>query len=244
MKASLKIVLVGITTTVILSQAHAMRWYSPSTGRWFSRDPIQDIAYPSRFAAWPQARLIPQSREPNLYSFVRNSAVNYIDPLGLDTSTEPGVPHVSNHRDDNYLIFHIRCPKCRSVSNVTVDYHDSTMRDEMYNWYKTEGGGQGNPDPIFGSMSESQYIQDVTSGLQSFGGSAGFGGIQDPGHPNCLGDPVEVRAYMRTRVVAPLFGPWRWEHGTPDPSSMVAIYQENTVIHYTCNDCGGRGSSR
>jgi hypothetical protein len=40
MKANAKIVLAGLITTLALTQVQAMRWYSPSTGRWFSRDPL------------------------------------------------------------------------------------------------------------------------------------------------------------------------------------------------------------
>jgi len=39
MKSSLKI-LVALPFIFVVTQAHAMRWYSPSTGSWFSRDPI------------------------------------------------------------------------------------------------------------------------------------------------------------------------------------------------------------
>ena len=46
---------------------YGYRYYSPSLGRWISRDPIDE-----------QGGL-------NLYGFVNNDPVNYIDPLGKET---------------------------------------------------------------------------------------------------------------------------------------------------------------
>jgi hypothetical protein len=65
MKVNLRIILFGLIITLAITQAHAMRWYSASTGRWFSRDPIEEEG------------------GPNLYGFVANDPVNTIDELGL-----------------------------------------------------------------------------------------------------------------------------------------------------------------
>jgi hypothetical protein len=51
----------------VVSHAHAMRWYSPNTGRWLSRDPIGE------------------NGGPNLYGMVGNNPINYFDPFGLET---------------------------------------------------------------------------------------------------------------------------------------------------------------
>jgi hypothetical protein len=64
MKVNLKIVLAGIATAFTLTQAHAMRWYSPNTAHWLSRDPIGE-----RGGA-------------NLYGFVANDPVGKFDVLG------------------------------------------------------------------------------------------------------------------------------------------------------------------
>jgi hypothetical protein len=48
-----------------VGQAHAMRWYSPNTGRWVSRDPIEE------------------NGGLNLYGMVGNNPVSRIDSLGL-----------------------------------------------------------------------------------------------------------------------------------------------------------------
>jgi hypothetical protein len=77
-----------------------MRWYSPSTGRWFSRDPIGEPGFQVLQAAnasprvgspvpLPPGRFI--NRNPrnekggmNLYVFVRNNPIVAVDPFGLD----------------------------------------------------------------------------------------------------------------------------------------------------------------
>jgi len=64
MKASPRI-LFTLLAIFVVSQAQAMRWYSPNTGRWFSRDPIGE-----------QGGM-------NLYVFTRNTPLNRIDVLGL-----------------------------------------------------------------------------------------------------------------------------------------------------------------
>jgi hypothetical protein len=57
--------LVALLAIFVVTQVHAMRWYSPSTGRWFSRDPIAERG------------------GLNLYGFVGNQAINKFDWLGL-----------------------------------------------------------------------------------------------------------------------------------------------------------------
>ncbi len=57
MKTNLKI-LTGLFALLVATQAHATRWYSPSTGGWFSRDPIEEAG------------------GLNLYGFLDNDPVN------------------------------------------------------------------------------------------------------------------------------------------------------------------------
>lgn len=64
MKSSLKI-LVALPVIFVVTQAHAMRWYSSSTGSWFSRDPIGERG------------------GLNLHAFVAGDPVNNTDFLGL-----------------------------------------------------------------------------------------------------------------------------------------------------------------
>jgi hypothetical protein len=53
----------------VIPDTHAMRWYSPSTGRWLSRDPIGD--------------------RPNLYAGLLNNPVEYVDADGREESYWP-----------------------------------------------------------------------------------------------------------------------------------------------------------
>jgi len=64
MKVTLKVVLVGIAAVFTRTQAQAMRWYSPSTAHWLSRDPIDEEG------------------GENLYLFCGNDSVNNWDLLG------------------------------------------------------------------------------------------------------------------------------------------------------------------
>ncbi|MCU0785571.1 MAG: hypothetical protein MUF81_16315 [Verrucomicrobia bacterium] len=79
MKALLKILL-ALIALLVATEAHAMRWYSPSTGRWFSRDPIGE----SGFELLRTKPASPLAGEANRYLFVKNNPMNYFDPLGLD----------------------------------------------------------------------------------------------------------------------------------------------------------------
>jgi hypothetical protein len=56
--------LVGLLALLMVTQANAMRWYSPSTGRWLTRDPIDERG------------------GLNLYCFVANDPIRSFDALG------------------------------------------------------------------------------------------------------------------------------------------------------------------
>lgn len=76
MKSWLKMVLLLLAMVVVSFDTRAERWYSPSTGKWLSRDPIGEKG------------------GLNLYGFVNNDGVNKIDYLGLDVGT---ITVVENH---------------------------------------------------------------------------------------------------------------------------------------------------
>jgi len=78
MKTSSKF-LVALFAILAITEVHAMRWYSPSTGSWFSRDPIGEPGFELMRQQQPSL----MAGGPNLYAFVANSPVNAIDPLGL-----------------------------------------------------------------------------------------------------------------------------------------------------------------
>jgi hypothetical protein len=45
-------ILVALLALFVIAEAHAMRWYSPNTGRWFSRDPIGEEGGENIYAAF------------------------------------------------------------------------------------------------------------------------------------------------------------------------------------------------
>lgn len=105
MKVNMRILVAGLFAAFALSQAQAMRWYSPSTGRWFSRDPLNErgsvlLRRPAAFstsasgpvlgidlAALQRAAMEQASpeQEMQLYAFCNNDGVNSVDELGLMT---------------------------------------------------------------------------------------------------------------------------------------------------------------
>jgi len=69
------IAIVIILTISSIPEAQAMRWYSPSTGRWFSRDPIEE-----------QGGM-------NVYLFARNRPLDAIDFFGQFPIPIPVMPY-------------------------------------------------------------------------------------------------------------------------------------------------------
>lgn len=61
-------VLVGLFAFLFATQANAMRWYSPSTGRWLSRDPLGDEAFIRFYSADKSASKQRQLRNESLGS--------------------------------------------------------------------------------------------------------------------------------------------------------------------------------
>ncbi len=85
----------------------ALTWfrsYSPSLGRWLSRDPLD------------QAEM---DEGPNLYAYVRNNPINLIDPLGLSACCE----HLREQGSRNW---EVRSEKCKRLWREA----DQACRDE------------------------------------------------------------------------------------------------------------------
>lgn len=66
--------LLVLSVILLLVEVHAFAFYDPGTGRWLSKDPIEE------------------NGGANLYAFVANSPANYIDSLGLALSAAPYPP--------------------------------------------------------------------------------------------------------------------------------------------------------
>jgi len=65
MNATPKFAVAALAALLVVTEAHAMRWYSPNTGRWLSRDSIGE------------------SGGLNVYAFAQNDPIGRIDILGL-----------------------------------------------------------------------------------------------------------------------------------------------------------------
>jgi RHS repeat-associated protein len=70
--------LVMVTCALVAAQS-ALAFYNPSTGRWLSRDPIEEAG--SIVATKPE--LSEKDAGPNHYAFIANSPVNEVDYAGL-----------------------------------------------------------------------------------------------------------------------------------------------------------------
>ncbi len=91
-------VLLGLLALLAATEVHAMRWYSPSTGRWFSRDPIGEEAF-FTFYAPSQTRAVQRQlrreRLQPLYVFIGNAPLNNVDVLGLE-QVRVGTKYIAN----------------------------------------------------------------------------------------------------------------------------------------------------
>ena len=97
-----KVVLVITTTIILVADVQA--------GRWLSRDPIDEGEGFVERDPVSQDEFVPQHRnEPNVYVFVRNDAMNTIDPFGL-WATEVHHAIVEDWlKDPKYKSYRWRC---------------------------------------------------------------------------------------------------------------------------------------
>ena len=74
-------------------QERGYRYYSPTLGRWLSRDPLEEISWfgavrwLARVGMTPG--LSPASSTRNLYDFLLNDSVNLTDSIGLQATSQP-----------------------------------------------------------------------------------------------------------------------------------------------------------
>jgi hypothetical protein len=170
--------------------------YSPILGRFLQRDPI---GYTDGM---------------NLYQFLLDNPINFVDPFGNETSGPPVFQQVSNVEQDNFQTFSIQCSKGYIVSNVRPDY--SAMSGAIL----LAGGN----------------VHDTLAAIDGIWGKLRTGVTIKA---NCDGHPVIVETDMRSRLVGTslLAEIYRRLHGLLDGATLEDIYSKNTVLIYQCLLC-------
>jgi len=180
------------------------RPYKASTGTWPNHDPLQE-----------QGGL-------NLYGFVANNPISYVDPFGLLLSATGGSPETSPWRHHSFLHFKVTCPKCSQFVFDHVDYSAVA------------------PGLLAAGFTSSEIAA-----------ASPLGGYVGAVTPNCNGDPVTVTVHMRTRftnwpeILATLGNglyipnPIMLFMQAEDMASQgVSAYVAGTTIYYDCKQCG------
>ncbi len=203
---------------------YGFRYYNLCTGRWLSRDPFGELGVDS-----------------NLYSFLSGNSVNSYDLLGLQTELGPISPDgvvispgsVEEARHNNYLTFRAKCPSCYQVAFVRIDYGD--MCGCLYSKWLSASGNPG-PKPL----TKGQYCEVLMKGLDG-----SFGGVRSPlstDDSNCFGWPVQIQAWMRTRLVSPAFKAdvWRLLHNVSSDQDAINCYEQQTKAYHGCVPCSNQ----
>jgi RHS repeat-associated protein len=129
------------------------RYYSPSTGRWLSRDPVNEPG----FALLTGRKAANLDQEKVLYQFVENNPVNETDPLGL-------------------CDIKIRCNPVVYVG-ITVGWHCGVIAPSgvQYDIGGVGIGGSSGGTPVVFPISTNQAPQPVEtpSGLKDYPVSCG-----------------------------------------------------------------------
>lgn len=166
-----KTALVLIATIITVTQAHATRWYSANTGRWFSRDPMNAMTgsedrYKALIGYGVETRIawaIAGSREDaDDYVFVQNSPSVLYDFLGLciplpDSGQGTYHGNAVKHRlfggDPSSLTFRVCCPRptqflvnwgLSSTNNPPPKTPDNNVFPGSYTLVTLTGGDAGD----------------------------------------------------------------------------------------------------
>ena len=113
---------------------HEFRNYLPYLGRWLTRDPLGEAG------------------GLNLYAFVGNNPVNWVDPWGLTINNKKGPTSVP-YKDENSPTVHVVLPGKKSEWK-----HDGLVEPAMGDVYKTPGK-YCIQDDVW--VDERGYVQDV-----------------------------------------------------------------------------------
>jgi hypothetical protein len=158
-RAAILLVLVSLFG---VTESRAMRWYSSSTGRWLSRDPLGEPGFQALQVANTEPRLnSPVPAQPawlispngienkvskGLYIFTKNNSMQYSDPLGMDDFQVVGGPVNAPDPSESWLrrfqrrIGRLLSPITDGVDHVNI-YHGHYQLRVGY------GGGNLRPLP-------------------------------------------------------------------------------------------------
>ena len=206
----------------------ALAFYNPQTGRWLNRDPIEET-FRVGLNGLANNSVTAADAEENTYAFVANSTQNYFDPLGLFQAALEGT-ETSPEEHNNYLRFSARCPVCEWVANVLIDY-SGVETCIITAWIAQQIRTRTGPVPIITAPEE--FRDRIGDG----GSLGGLRGMQDR---NCDAQPVQIQAWMRTRLVAGGVrgGVWRSLNQMPSPETSLDCYRRFTRVEFDCRPCG------
>ena len=162
------------------------RAYNPEIGRWLSRDPMEN------------AELLPEG--PNLYSYVGNDPVKWIDPFGLALNDWYGFPSRDEHLNRNILN---DCPK--KEPDVGTGCDGKTWSQDRA-WYARIKGGSGAR--MYRSDEGDECVYDRNGNL-----------LLDAGSYNYTPDPITLGHIWHD--ILPHF--WYWSAG-PYTAGVTTTY--------------------
>jgi RHS repeat-associated protein len=188
---------------------YGYRYLNTSTGRWLSRDPIQERG------GW------------NLFGFVENNALLHYDALGLEyevfstTGGEPNVPLLPR-RHHSYLTFHMTCPAGTKYRFHHVDYSGVAAgllaagfsQEDINRAIAEHGGLGGDASDRFPPKTPNCYGEAVSANVYM---ETRF---VNPAPPI----PGDGAAFPP--------GP-----GEPDRQKAKDAYVSGTTLYYQCLDC-------
>ena len=198
---------------------YGYRYYSPSTGRWLSRDPIQEHG------------------GLNLYSIVKNDPVEQTDSFGLYDAYYAGYRRARFSQHGGLMLFVGRCPICERVDPDSVkinlaDIAQAIIADLEASIAADKSAlAQENGPPNPGTWNYENQIaiyQQAINNIQSNPTHiSGLAGIKDD---NIQGDPFTLDIYMNSRFSLGF-------PGTMDPRYVkdeVNVYIAVTKVTYNC----------
>ena len=188
------------------------RFYCPAIGRWMNRDPINEVFFRRGTSIEGVSDFIADWNTPIPDYSQCNTLLYQFDPFGLQIRTASGgTPHRGTLEHESYLSFIVSCPKCYKEIHSEID--------------------RTSADNVLKCVARKRYPKDVAKQhkyvleLRKLGAS----NIKETLGSNCDGNPVEIRAYMLTRLAGRVFGDKKY----------IDCYTTILNVKYECVWCYG-----